>query len=70
MKVCLFCEEELQDAPTYRPWLAFNISGMHFDCIEKLYETLEAVKAAPVLGVSLPLDDADSNPFYEWPEET
>lgn len=56
---CYFCEEDLVPAPTERPWLAFSYAGMHFDCIDKLYGTLRAVRTVRVPGVSVPLSESD-----------
>lgn len=53
LRLCYFCEDPLEPAPTNRPWLEFNVTGMHRDCIDKLKDTSDFTKTAPVLGESV-----------------
>lgn len=53
LKLCYFCVDSLEPAPTDRPWLEFNAAGMHRDCIDKLKDTSDFTKTAPILGESM-----------------
>jgi hypothetical protein len=46
--LCYFCEDPLEPAPTKKPWLEFNAAGMHKDCIDKLKDTSDFTRTAPV----------------------
>lgn len=43
---CVICETELKPAPTKDGWFELRYGeGIHYDCIENFYETLQKVKA-------------------------
>ena len=52
MSKCYFCEEKLMPAPTAEPWVEFNHAGMHFKCVFRLAQTVEAIKEAPGIMMS------------------
>ena len=48
---CVFCQEILIEPPTTDGWIRiFYNTGIHYRCVEKLHDTVTAIKKAKELG--------------------